>query len=347
MTERADRGQGASGGAMARKSAVRHGPKAAAYPGVVHASGGVETYDYSASQWEPEGRRGRRPWRGSGGRWRVWIGRFLLWACILVLLATGGRAGFERSTAEPSGAPQAPKQDAKAAFPVASASAYAVQFAGVYLNYDQKNPAAREQALRFFLPEGMDGQFGWNGTGEMQVQSVQAGGADVRDANNAVVTVLAQANGRWLQLAVPVYVKDGRFAVSGEPALLPPPPRAQVPQRPVSTDRDTGLENELQQTLVGFFKAYGSGDTVNLSRFSDDESATGLAGAVTLGQLREVNAPNGAADQRDITATVAWQIPSSQRGGAPGELQQTYQLTVVKKDGTWYVRDLRGSTKLL
>jgi hypothetical protein len=269
----------------------------------------------------------------------------LLWACIIVLLVNGVRAEFDRFTAEPSGAPQAPKQDAKAAFPVASASAYAVQFAGVYLNYDQKNPAGREQALRFFLPDGVDGQFGWNGTGDMHVQSVQAAGTDVRDANNAVVTVLAQANGRWLELAVPVYAKDGRFAVSAEPALLPPPPRAQLPQRPGGADRDAGLENELQQTLVGFFKAYGSGDTVNLSRFSDDESVTGLAGAVTFGQLKEVNAPNGTADRRDITATVAWQIPSSQPKGAPGELEQTYQLTVVKKDGTWYVRDIRGSTQ--
>jgi hypothetical protein len=155
--------------------------------------------------------------------------------------------------------------------------------------------------------------------------------------------VLAQANGRWLQLAVPVYAKDGRFVVSGEPALLPPPVRAQLPSQPAGIDRDTGLENELQQTLVGFFKAYGSGDTVNLSRFSDDKSVTGLAGAVTLGQLKEVNAPRGAADQRDIRATVAWQIPSAK--GASGELEQTYQLTVVKKDGTWYVRDLRGSTQ--
>jgi hypothetical protein len=331
---------------MARRSAVRHGPETAAHPGAVQASSGVESFDYPPDPWEPEvRRRGRRPRRGSGGRWRVYIGRFLLWACIIVLLVNGVRAEFNQFTAKPSGTPAAPRQDAKAAFPVAGASAYAVQFAGVYLNYDQKNPAAREQALQFFLPDGVDGQFGWNGTGDMHVQSLQAAGTDVRDANNAVVTVLAQANGRWLQLAVPVFVKDGRYAVSAQPALLPPPPRAQLPQRPADTDRDTALENELQQTLVGFFKAYGSGDTVNLSRFSADESVTGLAGAVTFGQLKEVNAPNGTADRRDITAAVSWQIPSSRPRGAPGELEQTYQLTVVKKDGTWYVRDIRGSTQ--
>ena len=331
---------------MARRSAVRHGPQTAAYSAAVHASTAVAAPDQLTDPWDVgEARRGRRRWRGSGGRWRVWIGRFLLWACIIVLLVNGVRAEFDRFTSTPSQPSSAPKQDARAQFPVAGASAYAVQFAGVYLNYDQKNPAAREQQLQFFLPDGVDGQFGWNGAGDMRVQSVQAAGADVRDANNAVVTVLAQANGRWLQLAVPVYAKDGQFVVSGEPALLPPPPRAQLPQRSANTDRDTGLENELQQTLVGFFKAYGSGDTVNLSRFSDDKSVTGLAGAVTFGQLKQVNAPHGAADQRDIAATVSWQLPSSRPNGAPGELEQTYQLTVVKKDGTWYVRDIRGSTQ--
>jgi hypothetical protein len=330
---------------MARKSAVRHGPETAAYTAAVQASGDVDDRDYAGGRWDgAELRRGgRRRWRGAGGRWRVWIGRFLLWAVLIVLLVNGVQAEFDRFTADPAQPASAPKQDAKAAFPVPGASAYAVQFAHVYLNYDQRNPAAREQALQFFLPDGVDGQFGWNGAGGMRVQSVQAAGTDVRDANNAVVTVLAQANGRWLELAVPVFAKDGRFVVSGEPALLPPPERAQLPSQPSGADRDTGLENELQQTLGGFFRAYGSGDTVNLSRFSEDEAVTGLGGAVTFGQLKEVNAPRGAADRRDIRATVAWQIPSAK--GAPGELEQTYQLTVVKKDGTWYVRDIRGSTQ--
>jgi hypothetical protein len=267
-----------------------------------------------------------------------------LWACILVVLVNGIRVEFDRFTAEPSRSPSTPKQDAKAQFPVTGASAYAVQFAGVYLNYDQRNPAAREQQLQFFLPDGVDGQLGWNGTGDMRMQSVQVAGTDVRDANNAVVTVLAQANGKWLELAVPIYARDGQFVVSGEPALLPPPARAQLPQ-PATQDRDSGLENELQQTLVGFFKAYGSGDTVNLSRFTGDNSVTGLAGAVTFGRLKDVNAPHGAAGERPIAVTVVWQLPSARSKGASAELEQTYQLTVVKKDGTWYVRDIRGSTQ--
>jgi hypothetical protein len=329
---------------MARRSAVRHGPETAAYDEAVSGAG-MASGDYSASRWDTvQPRRRRRRWGGSGGRWWVWIGRVILWACIIVVLVNGIRVEFDRFTSQPARTPSAPKQDAKAQFPSAAASAYAVQFAGVYLNYDQKSAAAREQQLQFFLPDGVDGQFGWNGTGDMRVQSLQAAGVDVRDANNAVVTVLAQAGGRWLQLAVPVYAKDGQFVVSAEPALLPPPPRAQLPQQ-AAAERDTALENELQQTMVGFFKAYGSGDTVNLSRFSDNGSVTGLAGAVSFSRLKDVNAPRGPADERQITATVVWQVPSAGPRGAPGELEQAYQLTVVKKDGTWYVRDIRGSTQ--
>jgi hypothetical protein len=329
---------------MARRPAVRGRPQAAAYDDADPVGGlATQTGDYAGSWDFADGKRKRRRWSGSGGRWWIWVGRAILWACLIVVLVNGIRAPFERFTSEPS-TPSAPRQDAKVQFPSSAASAYALQFANVYLNYDQKNPAVRQQQLQFFLPDGAEAQFGWNGAGEMQLQSVQVAGVDAKDANNGVVTVLAQANGKWLQLAVPVYAKDGRLVVSGRPALLPAPARAQPPQ-PGGLDRDGGLEEELQQALIGFFKAYGSGDTVALSRFSDKSSISGLTGAVTFSRLTEVIAPTGPATERRVTATVVWQVPSATPKGAPGELEQTYELTVVKKDGTWYVRDIRGSTQ--
>jgi hypothetical protein len=333
---------------MARRSAVRHGPGPAAYDDAAGAGAtlGTETGVHPPDPWDTAGtKRVRRRWSGAGGRWWIWLGRAILWACLIVVLVNGVRAPFERFTSDGSARPAAaPKQDAKARYPASTASAYALQFANVYLNYDQKNPAPRQQQLQFFLPDGADGQLGWNGAGAMRLQSVQVADVEVRDANSGVVTLLAQVNGKWLRLAVPVYAKDGKFVISGEPAILPPPARAQLPQ-PATQERDTSLETELRQALTGFFKAYGSGDTVNLSRFSDNGSIAGLGGVVTFGRLSDVNAPNGAADERKIITTVVWQVPSAQPRGAPGELEQTYELTVVKKDGTWYVRDIRGSTQ--
>jgi hypothetical protein len=292
------------------------------------------------------GRRsgGGRRWGGSGGRWWVWVGRAILWAFILVVLVNGIRAPFERFGTSGSPGPTTTETDQRAQFPSGPASAYALQFAGIYLNYDQRTAANREKQLQFFLPDGADGQFGWNGGGQLRLQSVQVARVDARDANNAIVTMLAKTQDKWFQLAVPVYAKDGAMVVSGRPALLPAPPRASLPQRNAQ-ERDTALETELQQTLEGFFKAYGSGETVALSRFLDHSSITGLGGSVAFVRLGDVVAPTGGADQRDITVTVDWQVPSSDPKVSAGELELTYELTVVKKDGTWYVRDISGSTQ--
>ena len=41
----------------------------------------------------------------------------------------------------------------------------------------------------------------------------------MRDANHAVVTLLARVNGQLMELGVPVYYAGGALAVSGEPGL--------------------------------------------------------------------------------------------------------------------------------
>src|SRR5262245_56112622 len=130
---------------MARRSAMRHGTSTAAYEDAAGARAGLTTDNggRSSGSWGlPDGGNGRgKPvrrggrWRGSGGRWWVWVGRAILWAFIIVVLVNGIQAPFERFTAEPrQGATAAPKQDAKAQFPAAAASAYALQFANIYLN---------------------------------------------------------------------------------------------------------------------------------------------------------------------------------------------------------------------
>jgi hypothetical protein len=275
----------------------------------------------------------------------VWAGRAVLWALIIVILVNGVRAPFERFTADDSssggGSTASSKPPKSAAFPSSAAGAFALQFANVYLNFDQKNAPAREAQLRTFLPDGADAQFGWNGVGKMAVQSVQVAGVDARDAHNATVTLLARTADRWLRLAVPVYADtSGSLVVSARPALLPPPTKAQLPQGGVD-DRDTALENELKPFLGTFFQEYATGNQEALSRFSDGTTIAGLANSVTFVQVKEVVAPKGPDGERTVTATVVWQ-PA---GGGGGELEQTYQLAMVKKGTTWLVRDIRGTTE--
>ncbi|MFD0685043.1 conjugal transfer protein [Actinomadura fibrosa] len=338
---------------MARRSAVARGRDTAV---VEETSAPGRALGTSVDPWDVprqgrrrgrsggDGGRGGGRWGGSGGRWWIWVGRAVLWALILVILVNGIRAPFERFTADDQPATTGePKPGRTAQFPSSAAGAFALQFANVYLNYDQKSAAARAQQLATFLPEGADSQFGWNGVGSLQVQSVQVAGIDARDADNATVTLLARTQDKWLRLAVPVYAKGGAMVVSGRPALLPPPTKAALPQGGVQ-DRDTALESELQPFLGVFFGAYAHGDQAALSRFSDGTPIAGLADSVGFVSVKEVVAPKGAAGERTVTATVVWQVTGSGTAGN-GELEQTYQLTMVKKNTTWYVRDIRGTTE--
>ncbi|MEU6041829.1 conjugal transfer protein [Actinomadura sp. NPDC047616] len=338
---------------MARRSAVGNGRETAV---VEEAAPAGAALGQAVDPWDAPERDGRRKrsgggsgprggrWGGSGGRWWVWVGRAVLWALIIVIVVNGVRAPFERFTAEETGTSGAPRPGKGARFPSSAAGAFALQFANVYLNYDQKNAPAREEQLRAFLPDGSDGQFGWNGVGRLQVQSVNVAGVDAKDDHNGVVTVLARSQDKWLRLAVPVYAANASsLVVSGRPALLPPPGKAALPQQGVR-ERDGALESELQPILGTFFPAYASSNQATLSRFSDGATIGGLADTVTFYQVREIIAPRGPAGERTVTATVAWQLPGTGPAGAGGELEQTYELVMIKKGSTWYVRDIRGAT---
>lgn len=336
--------------ALAREHAVTHGGDTAVHDDAMSGiATGAPAVPEAPDDESRKGRRGRRfgsgggRWAGAGGRWWVWVGRALLWMLIIVIVVNGVWAPFERFT-EDRGATPAATAPPAGRFPVAAASAFALQFGDVYLNYDEQSAADRERRLQAFLPEGTVGQFGWNRVGSLRVESTQVAGVEVRDEHNAVVTLLARTEDRWLSLAVPVYADDnGALVISGRPALLPPPPRAALPPGGVG-ERDTALENELRTALFGsFFPAYAASDTGALSRFTDGASITGLGGAVTFVRLGEVVAPRGAADRRTVTVKVTWRLAPREAGAPAAELEQTYEFAVVKKGGTWYVRDIRGA----
>jgi hypothetical protein len=268
------------------------------------------------------------------------VGRAVLWTFVLVVIVNGIQAPFQRFTddTQPTGPVVVSSQDQ---FPVTAASAFAMQFADVYLNYSVREAPQRQTELQNFIPEGSDTQFGWNQVGDLAVDSIQVAGVQAKDVNDGVVTVLAKVGSHWLQLAVPVYAKDGAMVVSGQPALLEPPKKAVLPEA-AGVDHDTALEGQLKTQLVGFFQAYAASDKVFLQRFADP-SITGLGAAVTYTALTDVTAPKGAADERTVTANVTWTVPPAQRGSAGGLVTQTYQLVVVKKSDQWTVRSISGA----
>ncbi len=328
---------------MVRRATLDRGAHPTAHSAAV--GGGPGTPDQDEM---PAGRKGK-PWRGAGGRWLVWSFRAVLWAVLLIIGYRGVMAivAPPKAVALPSGAAADPNHG----FPVGLAEAYALQFGSVYLNYSPAAAQERASELATFLPAGVSTQFGWNGQGSMELQSEQVASVAVRDSQHAVITLLARASGQLMELGVPVYAADGGFSLSAEPALLPPPARVTAPgTAPKSSDPAAAAALNLQ--LPGFFRAYASGDPVNLRRFlASGATVTGLGGTVTYGSIAGIYVPPGGAN-RTITVSVIWRVPSTSASGssvanAPAGLEMTYQMQVVRQSGSWYVKGIGASLQQL
>jgi hypothetical protein len=283
-------------------------------------------------------------WRGSGGRWLIWIGRVVAWAVILLIGYRGILAIIdERASRTPTSPPLATSSPQ---FPVSMAEAYAMQFGSVYLNFNQAGAARRSRALAGFLPAGADPQLGWNGVGSQRLLAEQVAGVSVVGSHTAVVTLLAQlSTGRMIELGVPIYVANGGMIVSGDPALLPGPAKATPPAAPQSGDQVTAAA--LQRQLPAFFEAFASGDRTTLARYTvQGTQLSGLNGAVMFGAINSVYAPTGGS-ARSISVTVTWRLPALATAGpvgaAPAALQMTYQMTVVRQQGSWDVASIGAS----
>ncbi|WP_182875918.1 conjugal transfer protein [Microbispora sp. H10670] len=332
---------------MARRSDVQQDPRIAGDPEPYPPEG----LDRSIAAHGTAPRR--RGWSGGGGRWLVWAGRAILWALIIVIVVNGVRALFERSMQD-TGTGTTPAETVTSAFPTTRAAAFADQFAAVYLNYDAANPQQRAERLKAFLPEGADAQFGWNGYGRMSAGAFQYAGIDVIDDHNARVSVSYQSGDARGLLSVPVYYDGGRFVVSAQPALLPDPGPAGLPQL-AEPDSDSATEAELRPQLEGFFKAYAAGNQVDLQRYvANGVTIEGFNGRFAFAELKKVSVPPGGADSRKVTAVVVWAVasgdaaapsPSQDPAGEPGGLEQAYELTIEKQGGKWFVKDIQGANR--
>lgn len=318
---------------------------------------------------EPDPRAGPG-WNGAGGRWLLWPLRVVLWATLLVIAFRGVTAiAFDGNSASPAarGGPVGAKSgqfpaSAKSAefpasaksgqfpasqFPVSLAEAYAAEFGRVYLNFSPQTQGEREQQLANFLPASVaaaNPDLGWNGTGQLSLQSEQVAGIAVQDPQHAVVTLLASVNGQLMELGVPVAASDGGVVVSGEPAWLPAP--APVTPPPAAPGRsDPVAQSQLMNELPLFFQAYANGDSAALSQFTvKGVSLTGLGGAVTFDSIAGLVVPSGGTT-REISVTVIWQL-ARQAGAVVAKLEMTYRMSVVAlQSGKWYVKEVSASTE--
>jgi Conjugative transposon protein TcpC len=326
---------------MVRRSTVDRSPQPAVYSAVSDA-GDLAQDDRAPRHYPAPG------WRGAGGRWLVWTVRVVVLLALLIIGYRGVMAIVLNET-PPSQAQPAPSATAPV-FPVALASAFAMQFGQVYLNASPATASQRASELAPFLPPGANPQLGWNGSGSLTLTSEQVAGVSVQDAHHAVVTLLARVNGALMELGVPVYATAGNVGISGEPAWLPAPKPA-VPPSPPPVNSDSAAQAQLTTQLPDFFQAYASGNQDTLSRFLEPGvSITGLGGSVTFGSLTSVTVPPGGS-VRTVVATVVWQVPAQPATGgqtakAPtAGLETTYSITIVRQNGTWYVRSIAPSAQ--
>jgi Conjugative transposon protein TcpC len=286
-----------------------------------------------------------RTWSGAGGRWRLWPLRMALWSALLIIAYRGVTAIVFNQASAPQ--PGAPGGRATEQFPVMLAEAYAAEFGQVYLNVSPAIQAQREQELAAFVPSSVaaaDPDFGWNGAGQLQLQSEQVTGIAVQNPRQAVVTLLATVNDQLMELGVPVAASGGGVVISGEPAWLPAPQQISPPVTP-SRGSDPVAQGELMNELPAFFQAYASGDSGALDRFAvRGVSLTGLGGTVTFGSIASLQVPPGGAT-RQITVTVIWQVPGPGESGVT-KLAMAYGMSVVDlQSGKWYVNKISAANE--
>jgi Conjugative transposon protein TcpC len=311
-------------------------------PGSADSGGAVPDHEIGPVAADPDA---GRIWRGAGGRWRLWPLRVALWSALLIIAYRGVTAiVFNQASGPHAGVPggRATEQ-----FPVMLAEAYAAEFGQVYLNASPAIQAQREQQLAAFVPSSVaaaDPDFGWNGAGQLQLQSEQVAGIAVQDPHHAVVTLLATVNGQLMELGVPVAASAGGVVISDQPAWLPAPQQVPPPATP-GRGSDPVAETELRNELPAFFQAYAGGDSGALDRFAvRGVSLTGLDGAVAFDSIASLQVPPGGAT-RQITVTVIWQVPGPGESGVT-KLAMAYSMSVVDlQSGKWYVNKISAATE--
>jgi Conjugative transposon protein TcpC len=288
-----------------------------------------------------------RAWRGGGGRWLLWPLRVVLWAALLIVAYRGVTAIVFHQASAPQAGGAEPGGAMAGQFPVTLAEAYATEFGQVYLNFSPANQAQREQELAAFVPPSVvaaNPDLGWNGTGQLRLQSEQIAGIAVQDRQHAVVTLLATVNGQLMELGVPVIASGGGVVVAGEPAWLPAP-RQISPPKAASQGSDPVARNQLMNELPAFFQAYASGDSAALSQFElRGVPLTGLGGTVAFDSIASLQVPPGGTT-RQITVSVIWQLGGPASGGTT-KLEMAYRVSVVDlQSGKWYVNEISAATE--
>lgn len=285
-----------------------------------------------------------RPRRaGTGGRWRIYLGRGVLWAAIVVLAINGivHQAQMWTGSSPAAGEDeQDTVEEENTGFPEEAAGAFAADFAEVYLAEDEETQDGQvdedETRLAEFVPEDEANSF-------TLAEDVTGQGARVvqiraQDEHRGVVTLSTRVNGEPMHLEVPVYADSAEALVVADiPALLPAPEQASLPETEENAN-DSETAEAMRPVVEGFLAAWAE-TPEHLDRYTHpDADITPLPEGVFEFASADLTVPRDGGSDALVQAEVTWQP-----AGGSDTLVQRYELDMVETGGSWYVQDIQGT----
>lgn len=311
-----------------------------------------------------------------GGRWKVFMTRFIVWGALGIVMAAG-----IFSIIGPK-APNITKLTTQVlaamgradSFPAEAGEQQAAAFVTAYMNIDPGNAGTRLDALGKFFPENSSGQYDVAALGNANtVQKIVAGPIlastpEAVDGTHVVYTfgVLVERPTDidpqtkkpkppfWLYLAVPMVAdEDMGVAVAGAPALVPAPAVAKTVKE-INLEPDADLVKDAQPQLENYLALWAASDQVGMQPYLQaDSTSAARAGLgtsnVKFNSLRglvvqklDASANKGACEG-PLFAAPCRKATATVVWGADGlQFTQTYRFIVYKDGDYWRVLDIRG-----
>lgn len=138
-------------------------------------------------------------------------------------------------------------------------------------------------------------------------------------------------------LLVPVMEKEGKYVVEDLPAIIPAPPKADISASHYQgAALDSNTTREIRDVLENFFKTYYSGNPGEISYYMlENKAIRGIEKRYTLQRIEGVRAFTEGKENEIFTLVEL----SIQDEISKFTLKQNYQVTLVQRDGRYYIKD--------
>lgn len=246
-------------------------------------------------------------------------------------------------------------------FPVGAGSTFAQSFATSYLTVIPGENI--ESKMAKYTTESLASEISANAGAEDVAQEITEGPfvsptVNQIDEFNAVFTVSAAINGKWVYLEIPVRADETKssFVVSSLPSFVSPPAIISdfAPENDSRTV-DEAITSEVSTDVENFFKAWAASDTETLTRLISPDATPevnlGLRNAVSFNSLSNIVIYEAAGDQnlREGTVEIVWTtVQSKEEDDSATTYTQAYDITLEKlSDGRWYVKDVTSGSHML